>query len=104
MILAQITIDLVYNRIGPGLTSELQQRRQEVFDTTGKRGKLQQLLTTDVGHPALQHHLSGITFAAKGFKDGDWDGFHHFMDRITPRYNRTLLLPCSDIDSLEFQA
>jgi hypothetical protein len=93
MILAVVTIDMVYDRIGPGLTKELRYRRQEVFEATGKRGELQQLLTEDVGHPALQHHLSGITFAAKGFKDGDWDGFRHFMDRVSPPYNRPLLLP-----------
>jgi signal transduction histidine kinase len=39
------------------------------------------VLTPDVGHPALQHHLSGVTFTARGFDDGDWDGFYHFMDR-----------------------
>lgn len=101
MVLAQITIDLVYDRIGPGLTKELQLRRQEVLQTTGKRGRLQQLLTEEVGHPALQHHLSGITFAARGFRDGDWDGFSHFMDRVSPAYNRTLLLPFHDDDGQE---
>jgi hypothetical protein len=94
--MAQITIDIVYDRIGPGLTKELKERRQEIFENTEKRGKLHQVLTTDVGHPALQNHLSGVTFSAKGFKDGDWDGFRHFMDRVAPRYNRTLLLPLGD--------
>jgi hypothetical protein len=102
MILAQITIDMVYDRIGPGLTKELQQRRQEAFEQTGKRGRLQQLLTEDVGHPALQHHLSGVTFAARGFRDGDWDGFRHFMDRVSPPYNRPLLLPFPT-ETMEFQ-
>lgn len=98
MVLAQMTIDLVYDRIGPGLTKELQQRRQEVLQSTGKRGRLQQLLTEEVGHPALQHHLSGITFAARGFRDGDWAGFKNFMDRVSPPYNRTLLIPFPDQD------
>jgi hypothetical protein len=96
MQMAKITIDIVYDRIGPGLTKELRERRQEIFENTGRRGKLNQVLTPDVGHPALQNHLSGVTFSAKGFKDGDWDGFHHFMDRVAPRYNRTLLLPLGD--------
>jgi hypothetical protein len=98
MQMAQITIDLVYDRIGPGLTKELRERRQEIFETTGKRGKLNQVLTPDVGHPALQHHLSGLTFSAKMFRDGDWDGFHYAIDRAYPRYNRTLLLPFPDED------
>lgn len=62
MQMAQITIDLVFDRIGPGLTKELRKRRDELFGTTGKRGKLHQALTTDVGHPALGFHLAGLTF------------------------------------------
>ncbi|MGB6688583.1 MAG: P63C domain-containing protein [Terracidiphilus sp.] len=93
MILAQTTLNVVYDRIGPGLTKELQQRRQEIFDTTQKRGKLQQLLTPDVGVPELQHHLSGVTYLAKTFGPGEWEPFLGALDKVTPRYNRTLMLP-----------
>lgn len=93
MILAQVTVDIVYDRLGPGLTKELRQRRKEVLESTGKKGRLQQLLTEDIGHPALQQLLTGVVFTARGFQDGDWDGFRHFMDRVSPPYNRTLLLP-----------
>jgi hypothetical protein len=93
MQMAQITIDLVFDRIGPGLTKELRERRQEIFEATGKRGKLHQALTTDIGHPALQHHLSGLTFMGKAFRDGDWDGFYGAVEMAAPRYNRTPFLP-----------
>ena len=96
MQMARITIDLVYDRIGPGLTQELQDRRQEIFENTGRRGKLRQILTPDVGHPALQHHLSGLIFIGKLFKDGDWDGYYQAVDKVAQRYNRTLLLPFGD--------
>jgi len=93
LILAQATIDIVYDRLGPGLTEELRQRRKEIFDATGKAGLLQQFLTEDIGHPALQQHLTESYFSALRFQDDDWDGFRHFMDRVSPPYNRSLLLP-----------
>lgn len=91
--MANVTIDLVFDRIGPGLTKDLRQRRDEIFETTGKKGKLHDVLTPDVGHPALQHHLSGLTFSARLFSDGDWAGFYNAIERAYPRYNRTLHLP-----------
>jgi hypothetical protein len=93
MRMAQITVDLVFDRIGPGLTKELKERRQEIFDDTGKWGKLHQVMTPNVGHPALQHHLSGLTFLAKAFKDREYSPFYQKVEEITPRYNRTLALP-----------
>ncbi len=93
MVLAHITINTVYDRIGPGLTKELQQRRQDIFESTGKRGKLQQLLTDNVGHPALQSHLSNLIFLARTFGDGEWDRFINALDKAVPRYNQTMLLP-----------
>jgi hypothetical protein len=66
---------------------------------TGKKGKLQQALTPDVGHPALKDHLSGLTFIGKGFADGDWEGFQRFVDRAMPAYNRTLPLPFPEAEA-----
>jgi P63C domain len=96
MQMAKLTIDLVYDRIGPGLTKELQGKRQEIYEATGRRGKLQQILTPEVGHPALQHHLSGLIFLAKSYADNDWMGFYSAVDRVAKRYNRTMLLPFAD--------
>jgi hypothetical protein len=101
LMMANITLDLVFDRIGPGLTKDLKQRRREILEETGKHGHLHQIMTPDVGHPALQHHLSGLTFSAKGFRDGDWEGFYRFMDRVAPRYNRTLPLPFEENDSVQ---
>jgi hypothetical protein len=42
--------------------------------------------------------LSGLTFLAKSFNDGDWEGFCRADDRVVPKYNRTMLLPFSDDD------
>ncbi|WP_370655511.1 P63C domain-containing protein [Candidatus Binatus sp.] len=94
--MAQMTVDLVFDRIGPGITTELRERRTEIRETTGRSGYLHQVMTPDVGHPALQHHLSGISFLAKAFPDGAYEAFHQAMDRVAPRNNRTLPLPFPD--------
>ena len=100
MAMANITIDLVFDRIGPGITSELRHRREELLESTGKRtAKLHQAMTPDIGHPALQHHLSGLTFLGKSFADRDWGGFYAAVERVAPRYNRTLPLPFDAHDS-----
>jgi hypothetical protein len=97
--MARLTLDLVFDRIGPGLSNELKQRRKELLETTGRRrAKLHQAMTVDIGHPALQHHLSGLTFLGKSFADGDWNGFYAAVERVTPRYNRTLPLPLEPPD------
>jgi hypothetical protein len=96
MAMARVTIDLVFDRIGPGLTKNLRERRAEIQQETGKRGKLHQVLTVDVGHPALQHHLSGLIFLGKSFPDRDWLGFYAAVDRVAPRFHRTMSLPFDD--------
>jgi hypothetical protein len=101
MQMARITIDLVYDRLGPGLTKELRARRNEIFDATGKKGKLKQVLTEDIGHPALEEHLTGLTFIGKGFADKDWDGFHRHVDRAVPAFNRTIPLPFPEVENNE---
>jgi hypothetical protein len=98
MAMAKMTIDLVYDRIGPGLTKELKAKELDRREREGGRKHLHRWLTPDVGHPELDRHLSGLTFLAKSFHDGDWEGFRHSVDRVAPKYNRTLLLPFPDVD------
>jgi hypothetical protein len=98
MAMARITIDLVYDRIGPGLTKELKEREIERREKEGGKRHLHRWLTPEIGHPALAHHLSGLEFLAKAFPDGDWEGFCRAVDRVAPKYNRTLLLPFTDED------
>jgi hypothetical protein len=98
MAMAKMTVDLVFDRIGPGLTKELKNKEFERREKEGGKRHLHRWLTVDIGHPALAHHLSGLTFLAKAFPDGDWEGFHRAVDRVTPKYNRTMLLPFTDED------
>ncbi|MGA2182845.1 MAG: P63C domain-containing protein [Bryobacteraceae bacterium] len=97
--MARMTVDLVFDRLGPGLTNDLRARRDEIQESTGRTGKLHQVLTPDVGHPALAHHLAGLEFTAKTFQDGDYEGFHRAVERAAPKYNSTRLLPFPDEDA-----
>lgn len=56
---AQYTRDLVYARLAPGILAELEQRNP--MTSYGYRSqKHHQLLTEEVGHPALSQHLHAL--------------------------------------------
>ena len=53
------TRDIVYSRLAPGIVEELERRNPR--DEHGERkGKHHQLLTDDIGHPALAQHLYAV--------------------------------------------
>ncbi len=91
--MAKLTADLVYSRLAPGVLEEL--RRKSPKDEKGRRkNKLFQWLTTDVGHPALRDHLSGVIFLAKA--NNQWDVFYELLGKAAPQYGKTMLLPFPD--------
>jgi outer membrane lipoprotein-sorting protein len=93
MMMAKLTADLVYSRLAPGVLEEL--RNLTPKDTKGRRkNKLFQRLSSDIGHPALRDHLSGVVFLLKASEE--WDAFHRSLDRVTPQFGKTLLLPLVD--------
>ena len=88
-VVGKYTNDLVYQRLAPGVLDELQRRNPK--DEKGNReGKHHQLLTGDIGIPALQQHL----FATVGFMRASttWDQFYRMMQRAFPKLNSTLFL------------
>jgi len=88
-VVGKFTNDLVYQRLAPGILEELQRRNPK--DEKGQReGKHHQLLTDDMGVPALQQHL----FATVGFMRASttWDQFYRMMQRAFPKLNSTLFL------------
>jgi hypothetical protein len=88
-VVGKYTNDLVYQRLAPGVLDEL--RRRNPRDDKGNReGKHHQLLTDDIGLPALQNHL----FATTGFMRAaaTWDQFYRSMQRAFPKLNSNLML------------
>jgi hypothetical protein len=88
-VVGKYTNDLVYQRLAPGVLDELQQRNPK-DDKGNREGKHHQLLTDDIGLPALQNHL----FATTGFMraSSTWDQFYRSMQRAFPKLNTNLVL------------
>jgi len=77
-----ITNDIVYRRLAPGVLEELK-RVQEVGPTGAKKHKLFQRLTQNVGYPKLREHLGSVVTLMK-LSDG-WDEFKARLDVFHPR-------------------
>jgi len=87
---ANYTKDLIYARLAPGILEELEDRNP-VQDNGRRKGKHFQLLTEDIGHPALAQHMHatiGLMRAAD-----TWGDFMRMMDRSFPKRGDTLQLP-----------
>jgi len=85
-----LTNDIVYKRLAPGVLEELK-RVVEKNEKGRPKNKLFQRLTDNVGYPKLREHLASVVTIMKLS-----EAYHDFLnklDRIHPRYNRTLLLP-----------
>jgi len=92
-IVGHYTNDIVYARLAPGVLDEL--RRVNPKDEQGRReSKHHQWLTDDVGHPALQAHLTGVQAIMRGATS--WDGFMRMLQRAYPKINTNLDLPLED--------
>jgi hypothetical protein len=90
----RLTNDLVYERLAPGILEELQSRNPR--DDKGRRQhKHHQLLTDDVGHPALAQHLHAVIGLMRA--SNNWREFHEMLDRAFPKKGSVLQLePISD--------
>lgn len=92
-VVGKYTNNIVYERLAPGILEELEKRNPR-DDKGNRKGKHHQLLTDEVGHPALAQHL----YAVIGFMRAstDWDNFLRMLDRAYPKKNETLPLALPD--------
>jgi hypothetical protein len=88
-VVGRYTIDLVYERLAPGIVEEL-----EKLNPKNQRGnrthRHHQWLTEDIGHPALAQHL----YALIGFMRActSWDQFYRMVQTAFPKKNTQMLL------------
>jgi P63C domain. len=83
----QITNDVVYDRLAPGVKDEL--HRLTPRDSKGRlRHKLFQRLTDDVGSPRLKEHLASVVALMKA--SDDWDQFMRSLNRALPKWDPNL--------------
>lgn len=79
--IGQLTNNVVYKRLAPGVLEEL--KRIVPKDKKGRRKyQYHRRLTEDIGHPKLQTHLTKVVTTMQ--LSEDWDDFIHKLDRIAP--------------------
>jgi len=83
-VLAYYTIDLVYSRLLPNIMEELEARMPRT-ESGRRKGRLNQLFSEDVGHPALAQHIYSVITVMRLCDDDDWEGFLRMMDRAHPK-------------------
>lgn len=93
-VVANYTTNLVYDRLGPGITEELIKKTPQ-NDKGYRPNRLHQWLTEDVGDPMLATHLhSVLMFQRLAIANGyGWKRFLHMVDQVLPRRGNTLELP-----------
>ena len=92
-VVGKYTNDFVWDRLAPGIRDELE-RLNPKTDRGSRRGRHHQWLTADVGHPALQKHLSGVMALMRA--STRWDQFTRMLQRAYPKINTNLELPIDD--------
>jgi hypothetical protein len=88
-VVGRYTVDLVYDRLAPGLVEELE-RLNPKTESGHRRARHHQRLSSEVGHPALAQHL----YAVIGFMRvcTRWEEFMAMLDRAFPRKGHTIPL------------
>lgn len=76
-----LTNDVVYKRLAPGVLDEL--KKVQVRGASGPKHKLFQRLTQNVGYPKLREHLGSVVTLMKLSKD--WDDFKAKLDLLHPK-------------------
>lgn len=84
------TNDLVYERLAPGVLSELR-RLNPKMPHGSRKNKHHQWFTPGLGHPKLKEHLAAVIMLMKAAPN--WHHFKWSLDRGAPKLNDTLPLP-----------
>ncbi|MGC1505790.1 MAG: P63C domain-containing protein [Sulfitobacter sp.] len=91
---ANYTTNLIYDRLGPGITDELI-RKTPKTDKGYRPNKLHQWLSEDIGDPMLATHMHSILmFQRLAIANGyGWKRFLNMVDQVLPRRGTTIELP-----------
>jgi len=82
-IVGKLTLNLVYERLAPGVLAEL--KRLNPRTPRGyRKHKLFQRLTEDVGHPKLREHLASVITLMRSCDD--WDDFYLRLNKSLPKF------------------
>lgn len=89
------TMDIVYDRLAPGVKDELI-RIVERNEKGKPKHKLHQRLSEDIGHPKLQRHVDRVVTLMMASRT--WAEFRVFLDRALPRQTLPNQLGLPDVD------
>jgi hypothetical protein len=88
-VVGRYTNDIVYERLAPGVLTELKKLNPK--DEKGNRKvKHQQFLTPDTGLPALDKHLHSVMALMRA--SSSWGQFERMLARSFPKLGQTMLL------------
>ena len=86
----QLTNDIVYSRLAPGVLDELKEITPR--DDAGRpKHRYFQRLTSNHGYPKLREHLGSVVTLMK--ISNSWREFTRRLEKIHPRWNKTIPLP-----------
>lgn len=90
-VVAAYTKDFVYARLAPGILTELEKRLPVDAETGRRKGKFHQMLTDEVGHPALAQHLHAVIGLMRVSQS--WGHFVGMINVAFPKRGDTLSMP-----------
>lgn len=92
--LGHITNDIVYDRLPPGVLTELQRRNPTKEDTKRRHWKHHQFLSEDFGQPDLRDHLLQVIAVMRVSKT--WDAFKRVFDEAFPKHGSQIEMGLED--------
>lgn len=96
-VVGHYTNDVVWDRLAPGLRTELEARNPK--NAKGhRRTKHHTWLTEEIGHPALAQHVYALMGFMRICPDKGWDQFYDMVQRAFPKKGDTLSLPFPDAE------
>lgn len=101
-IVSRYTTDLIYDRLGPGITEELIKKSPKT-EKGYRPNKLHQWLTDGIGDPMLASHMHSILmFQRLAIANGHgWKRFLHTVDQVMPKKGSNFTLPLELEDEFE---
>jgi hypothetical protein len=92
-VVGKYTMDIVYERLAPGLVEELEVKNPKT-ESGRRKSTHHQWLTEDVGHPALSSHIQSAIWLMKA--SDTWEGFMRALNRAKPKSGAQLSLRIDD--------
>lgn len=88
-VVGKYTVDLIYERLAPGLVEQLEQLNPKT-ESGARKSRYHQWLSNEVGHPALAQHLHAVIGFMRACSS--WEQFLDMLDRAFPKKGHTIPL------------